>query len=120
MIGAWLTPEGDGVITIERCGDALCGRIAGITRAPGEAEPTDVNGKPQCGLTIISEERPDGDGTWLGEITDPRTGDTYGAKLWVGQDGNLRLRGFLGLPLLGETQTWRPFAGHLTPACEII
>jgi uncharacterized protein (DUF2147 family) len=32
------------------------------------------------------------------------------------QDGNLRLRGFLGIPLLGETQTRHRFTGRLTAA----
>ena len=120
VLGAWLTPDGDGVVAIEPCGDALCGRIVGVTRDPGDPEPTDVHGAPQCGLTIISDEHPDGDGTWLGDITDPRTGNTYGAKLWLGEDGNLRLRGFVGLPFLGETQTWHPFKGRLAQHCEIV
>jgi uncharacterized protein (DUF2147 family) len=119
LLGAWMTQDGHGVIAIERCGEALCGRIVGILRAPGEPLPTDVHGASQCGLTIISKERPATDGTWLGEVTDPRTGTTYGAQLWLDGAGNLRLRGFLGIPLLGRTQTWRPFAGQVTPACEL-
>jgi uncharacterized protein (DUF2147 family) len=119
VVGAWSTQDGHGVVTIERCGDALCGRIVGIDRAPGEPIPTDVHGASQCGLTIITKERPAGDGTWLGEVIDPRTGTTYGAKLWLDGAGNLHLRGFLGLPLFGQTVTWRPFTGHLTGACEL-
>src|SRR5580692_10091941 len=88
VVGAWSTQDGHGVVTIERCGDALCGRIVGIDRAPGEPIPTDVHGASQCGLTIITKERPAGDGTWLGEVIDPRTGTTYGAKLWLDGAGN--------------------------------
>ena len=117
VTGTWLTPGGDGVIAIEPCGDALCGRIVGITRAPGEPMPTDVRGVSQCGLTIIDNEHPADDGAWLGHVTDPRTGDTYGAKLWIDADGNLRMRGFLGLPLLGQTQIWHPYTGRLTQSC---
>ncbi|HLY55581.1 MAG TPA: DUF2147 domain-containing protein [Stellaceae bacterium] len=119
VLGNWLTSDGDGVIAIEQCGDEVCGRIVGIARAPGEKMPTDVHGTSQCGLTIISNERPTDDGTWLGKVTDPRTGETYGAKLWIDRAGNLRVRGFLGLPLLGETQVWRPYAGHLTDSCGL-
>ena len=118
VLGAWSTPDGRGVVAIEQCGDALCGRIVGIFRAPGEPIPKDVHGAPQCGLTIISKEHPTGDGAWLGQVVDPRTGTVYGAKLWVDDRGDLRLRGFVGLPMLGETQIWHHFAGRLTPACE--
>jgi len=117
-VGMWSTEDGGGVIAIAPCGDALCGRIVGIARAPGEPMPKDVRGAPQCGLTIIAHEKPAGDGTWLGDITDPRTGRTYGAKIWLDESGNLRLRGFVGTPLLGQTQIWRPFSGHLKGMCE--
>ena len=73
-VGSWLTANGHGVVAIAQCGDALCGRIVGIDREPTEPMPTDVHGRSQCGLTIITNERPTGDGTWLGEITDPRDG----------------------------------------------
>jgi len=118
VLGAWTTQDGHGVISIERCGDALCGRIVGILRPPGEPIPTDVHGASQCGLTIISNEHPTADGTWLGNVTDPRSGTTYGAQIWLDGSGNLRMRGFLGIPLLGQTQTWHPFTGHVTPTCD--
>jgi len=118
-VGSWLTANGHGVVAIAQCGDALCGRIVGIDREPTEPMPTDVHGRSQCGLTIITNERPTGDGTWLGEITDPRDGSTYQAKLWLDEDGNLRLRGFIGIPLLGSTQKWRKFTGHLTAECAL-
>jgi uncharacterized protein (DUF2147 family) len=119
LLGNWTTQDGNGVIAIEPCGDALCGRIVGIARAPGEPIPRDVHGASQCGLTIISKEKPTGDGAWLGEVIDPRSGTAYGAKIWLDETGNLRLRGFLGIPLLGQTQTWHHFTGHLTPTCDL-
>jgi uncharacterized protein (DUF2147 family) len=117
--GTWLTADGRGVIAIAQCGHALCGRIVGIYREPTEPMPTDMNGRPQCGLTIITNEKPDADGTWLGQVTDPRDGIAYHAKLWLDADGNLHLRGFIGVPLLGATQVWRPFTGHLTAECGL-
>ena len=59
-VGTWLTENGHGVIAIAQCGDALCGRIVGINRAPTDPMPTDVNGRPQCGLTIITNGTPAG------------------------------------------------------------
>ena len=79
--------------------------------------PTDVHGQPQCGLTILTNQRRQADGSWSGEVIDPRDGGTYQAKLWLDADGNLNLRGFIGIPLLGSTQTWRPYNGRLAAGC---
>jgi uncharacterized protein (DUF2147 family) len=117
--GTWLTANRQGVVDIARCGDALCGRIVGIERGPADPMPTDVSGQPQCGLTIITDEKPEADGTWLGEVIDPRDGGHYQAKLWLDQNGNLKLRGFIGIPALGATQTWQRFTGHLTKECRL-
>jgi len=118
-VGNWSTENGHGVVAIEPCGDALCGRIVGIDRDPSEPMPTDVSGRSQCGLTIIRNQKPTPDGSWLGEITDPRDGRTWQATLWVDENGNLHLRGFIGIPLLGATQIWRPFGGRLTAQCGL-
>ncbi len=118
-LGDWATANGRGVVQIAQCGDALCGRIVGIDRPPGTAMPTDPRGRPQCGLTIITDETPTADGTWLGRITDPRDGSTYQVEIWVDGAGRLHLRGFVGIPLLGETQIWHRFTGQLTAECGI-
>jgi uncharacterized protein (DUF2147 family) len=117
-VGLWSTEDGHGVIQIEPCGDALCGRIVGIDRAAGEPMPTDVQGRPQCGLTIITDELPTSDGRWNGSVTDPRSGDAYHAQLWVDAEGRLNLRGYIGIPLLGQTRTWQRFTGRLSDACR--
>jgi uncharacterized protein (DUF2147 family) len=118
-LGDWVTASGHGVVQISQCGDALCGRIVGIDRPPGAPVPTDAQGKSQCGLTIITDETLTPDGTWLGHITDPRDGSSYQAEIRVDEAGRLHLRGFVGIPLLGQTQIWHRFTGRLTPECGI-
>jgi uncharacterized protein (DUF2147 family) len=118
-VGTWFTASGHGVVAIGQCGDALCGRIVGIDRSATDPMPTDVQGRSQCGLTIITNQKPDADGSWMGEITDPRDGGVYHAKLWVDEGGNLHLRGFIGIPLLGSTQVWHKFTGHLAGECRL-
>ncbi|HUN43855.1 MAG TPA: DUF2147 domain-containing protein [Acetobacteraceae bacterium] len=116
--GAWLTANGHGVVQIAPCGDGLCGRIVGLDRAPGAPMPTDAQGQPQCGLTIISADRIGPTGTWHGEITDPRDGNSYQTRLSVNDQGDLRLRVFIGIPMLGATQVWHRFTGRLGAECR--
>ncbi len=117
-LGRWRT-NGGGVIEILWCGATLCGRIVGIQRSPGEPLPTDYQGRSQCGLTIITDESPTQDGTWLGYVIDPRSGRQYHAELWVDDAGQLNLRGFVGTPLLGRTEIWHRFTGHLAAECGV-
>ncbi|MXP64840.1 DUF2147 domain-containing protein [Roseomonas sp. M0104] len=117
-IGQWLIPDGEGVIEIGSCGRSLCGWITGMALgSPGEPVPRDAYGRPQCGLQILTMQ-PDGE-VWRGTIMDPRDGAVWRAEMWLGTDGNLRLRGYLGIPLLGRTQTWTPFAGRILPGCRL-
>lgn len=42
-----------------------------------------------------------------GEILDPKTGKMYHCKLLLADDGQkMRVRGYIGLPLFGRSQTW--------------
>jgi uncharacterized protein (DUF2147 family) len=70
-------------------------------------------------LTIITDETRTPDGKWLGHITDPRDGSSYQAEIWVDGAGELHLRGFVGVPLLGQTQIWHRFTGRLASECRV-
>jgi uncharacterized protein (DUF2147 family) len=117
-VGSWLTEGGHGVIRIEPCAQGLCGAIVGIDRKPGEPMPTDHAGQPQCGLVILRSSADIESGISRGHITDPRDGKVYDAQLWVDGTGKLHLRGYIGVPLLGKTQVWQPFSGHISDGCR--
>lgn len=120
-IGRWLTQDGSGIIDIEPCGGAsLCGRIVGVTLDhPGDPLPTDYQGHPQCMLTIVRDMLPDGASGWQGRIEDPRDGTNYDATMRVDEQHRLRLRGFIGIPLFGQTQIWTPYTGPVPADCRI-
>jgi uncharacterized protein (DUF2147 family) len=64
-------------------------------------------GQPVIGLRILWDLRKDGDGWSGGMILDPETGKTYKCLLALENGGNkLKVRGFMGLSLLGRTQYW--------------
>ena len=116
--GLWITAEGDGVFAISPCGTRLCGRLVGM-RYRG-VMPLDVWKRPQCREQLLSDFRPgDEAGHWAGSILDPDNGHTYDATIWSPQPGVLKLRGYLLLPLFGQTRTWSRYVGAIGAACKL-
>jgi uncharacterized protein (DUF2147 family) len=67
----------------------------------------DRKDKPVQGLQIIRGLAPDGDAWSGGTILDPETGSTYRCTVRVADGGRkLVVRGYLGISLLGRSQTW--------------
>ncbi len=120
-IGAWLTGEGGAVVRIASCqnGKALCGRIVGIMLDSGTRMPTDWQGRSQCGFELIRPSVRRANGLWRGRIVNPRSGDRYHAQFRVDRAGRLALRGYIGLPIFGETRHWMPYRGPVPETCRI-
>jgi uncharacterized protein (DUF2147 family) len=70
----------------------------------------DLRDKPVRGMTIIQSLRQrEGDRNVYegGEILDPDNGKFYKVRLTLSADGKtLAVRGYIGTPLIGRTQTW--------------
>jgi len=116
VTGFWRTPDGAGVVEIAQCGTDVCGWLMGFRDQP---PPMDYRGKTECGLEIIFPMAPSDDGKWTGEITDPKTGDLYQAWMTAAAGDTLYLRGYLALPIFGQTQIWTRFHGNVTRDCRI-
>lgn len=92
----------------------LVGRIEKLLQPP--QTPTcvkctdDRKDQPILGLTILRQisARADEDGVYSGgHILDPRSGELYRARLRLQDQGRqLEVRGYIGVPLLGRSQTW--------------
>ena len=122
--GLWLTASGNLEVRVQSCGAALCGTVARVMAnqsmsRPGEAMATDA--KPaQEGMVILSgftpsasETGPDGKPVtteWRGRIFNRENGKTYDCLMSIGSAGELRLHGYVGLPLFGKTQAWQRVA----------
>ncbi len=64
-------------------------------------------GKPVLGLRILWDLQKDHDGWSGGTILDPESGKTYKCLVSLEDGGRkLKVRGFIGLALLGRTQYW--------------
>jgi uncharacterized protein (DUF2147 family) len=63
--------------------------------------------QPIIGLIIIRNMQASDGGYSGGDILDPESGSVYRCKLHVAPDGRLEVRGYIGISLLGRTQTWQ-------------
>jgi uncharacterized protein (DUF2147 family) len=118
-VGLWKTIDDDGktaksLVRISEQGGTLVGSIDKLLdpKDPGDSKcdkcSDDRKDKPVVGLQIIRGVKADGDGVWgHGEILDPNNGKTYRTRLKPVDGGKkLEVRGYIGAPLFGRTQTW--------------
>ena len=119
--GYWFTEDLGGIVQIQSCGEGvLCGTIVGLRDWPASGKRLDWRGNPQCGFPLLRSLRLQDDGRWHGTVTNPEDGRTYTAEVWVPGDGVLRLRGYVGLPIFGSTQRWRPSPGGAKADCHYL
>lgn len=116
-VGLWRTIDDktgreNGAVRILESGGALYGRIERITD-PARASlacvkcSDDRKGKPLIGLDIMRGLKRGGDVWDGGTILDPETGSIYKSSLRLDDGGQkLVVRGYLGISLLGRSQTW--------------
>ena len=71
--------------------------------------PGNLHNKPVQGLTFLWNMQQKSAESWSdGKIMDPKTGSIYRCKMTMDDGGKfLRVRGYIGMPLLGRTQIWR-------------
>jgi len=64
-------------------------------------------GKPVNGLEILTGLKKTGSSYSGGQILDPDDGEIYRAEIKLKDQGSkLELRAYIGIPLLGRTQSW--------------
>ncbi|MCF8308758.1 MAG: DUF2147 domain-containing protein [Bacteroidales bacterium] len=67
----------------------------------------DLQDRPIKGLVFMKDFVYDGDGEWEdGEIYDPKSGKTYDCYIEMKSPDKLKVRGYIGISLLGRTQYW--------------
>jgi len=86
------------------------GKVTQLLIKPADPNCTgctdDRKGKPILGMEVIRDIKKEGNEFTGGTITDPKTGKTY--KCLITRDGDkLNVRGYMGISLIGRTQTWQ-------------
>lgn len=118
-VGLWKTIDDDGktVKTLIRITEST-GVLSGVIEKLLDPKVATVCEKctgerkdmPVVGMTIIRGIKRNADDTTLwdgGEVLDPENGSTYRLRLRPAEGGKkLEVRGFIGAPLFGRSQTW--------------
>jgi uncharacterized protein (DUF2147 family) len=116
ILGRWLTEPRNGIIEIDVAADgSYQGKIiGGDSPHRTDSKNPDPAKRPAelLGQVILHQMKYDGRGQWSGgSIYDPDTGHTYSCKLELLDENKLKVRGFLGVSLLGRTQIWTRYTG---------
>ena len=119
VFGYWTEPGGS-TIHIERCADAVCAVLAGISKSEpyttdGQNPDPALRTRPLCGLRIGESFHLEGTGKLEGgKLYDPKSGKTYQGSIEA-KGNTLKLRGYVGAKIFGRTETWsRSSPDHAT------
>lgn len=126
--GLWLTENERSAIYVKKCGETktqLCGYLDWIIEGGMQYDEKNPDmgerRNPLCGMQILygltqSASNPN---QWAGgNIYKADDGDTYNAKAEMINDDTMKLRGFIGVSLLGKTQTWKRVSAKDYPRCK--
>ena len=82
--------------------------MGGQPKVDRENPDTALRSRPIVGLRILNDFEYTGKSQWKrGTIYDPESGKTYKCTIKLQDDGTLKVRGYIGVSLLGRTTTWR-------------
>ncbi|WP_276347758.1 DUF2147 domain-containing protein [Daejeonella sp. JGW-45] len=116
ILGIWQSEHGSGRIQVFKEGESYNGRIVWLKDEKDESgkPKTDINNpsealksQPIKGLEVLSDFTYSDNGEWEGgTVYDPRSGKKYSCKLSLSGNGQLEIRAFKGISLIGKTQVW--------------
>jgi uncharacterized protein (DUF2147 family) len=122
-IGVWQESSQRFQVEVAPCGDRLCGKLvwfrwprdaAGLPLVDLKNPDPALRNRPLLGLTILQGLRRTGARTWGdGRIYNPNDGVNYRVRMSMVDDGSVRMRAYVLLPILGKTYIWTRVAHDL-------
>jgi uncharacterized protein (DUF2147 family) len=123
VLDKWWNEEKDAHIEIYSCDGKVCGKIIWLKEPNFPADdPRGMAGKPKVdrrnpdsakreipilGMNAVWGFTHTGENVWEGgSIYNPREGKTYKCKMTLEKPDTLKVRGFIGISLIGQTNTW--------------
>ncbi len=118
IVGVWLNQEATGKVQIFKVGSSYYGKIVwlkvttdsitGKPRTDVENPDPKMKNVPLIGLVNLKGFVFDGEKQWKdGSIYDPKNGKTYKCYIEFESADVLKIRGYIGVSLLGRTTLWK-------------
>jgi uncharacterized protein (DUF2147 family) len=118
VLGSWKTEGGDSRLELFKCGDKICGKIVWL-KEPNYIDSKDgpvgkrkfdrknpfsaLRKNPILGLQVMKGFTPKGNNRWdKGTCYNPETGKSYKCKMQLVSPNRLKLRGYVGVSLVGR------------------
>ncbi|MDP1623464.1 MAG: DUF2147 domain-containing protein [Bacteroidales bacterium] len=117
ILGTWLNQEATGKISLYKENGKYYGKlvwlrethdkITGQPRTDKENPDPTLKSTPLIGLISMKDFSFDGKDEWSGgTIYDPKNGKTYKCYIQFDSPGKLKIRGYVGVSLLGRNTYW--------------
>lgn len=117
IIGTWLNQEATGKVTIYKENGKYYGKLVWlrnpIDSITGKPRTDNLNPDPKLqsnqliGLVNLKNFTFNGKDEWSGgTIYDPKNGKTYSCKINFESTGKLKIRGYVGVSMLGRNTYW--------------
>ena len=116
ILGKWVNSTSEANIEITKRSDKYFGKIVwlkepkdekGNTKTDVKNPVASLRSRTIVGLEILKDFTYD-DGEWTGgKIYDPKSGKTYSCNISVKKNGDLSMRGYIGVSLIGRTEIWK-------------
>lgn len=117
ILGTWLNEDKDAHIEVFQQGGKYFGKIVwlkfpldditGQPKLDTKNSNENLRSRPVMGLMLLKDFVYDGDGEWEdGEIYDPKNGKTYDCYMEFESKDILKIRGYIGISLIGRSTYW--------------
>ena len=116
ILGKWVNSSREAHIEITKKNDKFFGKIVWL-KEPKDAKgviKTDLNNpnenlrsKQILGLVILKDFVFSDDKWSDGKIYDPKSGKTYSCTMTIKSNGDLNMRGYVGISLIGRSEIWK-------------
>ncbi len=119
IVGTWLNEDKDAHVTIFMKGDKFFGKVSwikepidpdtGKEKLDKHNPDPELQKRPSLGIMLLTDFVFDDDEWEDGDIYDPKNGKTYSCYMEFPDEenlDNLKIRGYVGISLLGRTTYW--------------
>jgi len=117
ILGVWLNEDEDAHIEVYKEGDLYFGKIiwlkfpideeTGKPKLDKHNPDPELQKRPSLGIKLLTDFEWDGDNEWdEGDIYDPKSGKTYSCYIIMKEYDLLKIRGYIGISLIGRTTYW--------------